>query len=279
VPPGLSASAPGAVPGPTGTALPVCCRVATCHSRALPSGLTAETSLPSGLNAAGPAAFSGPPIRCLVAADHSCRPSAAGAVGHRGHHARPGGQDAAQRLGRRLEQAVPRLRGRRDPPRGPGQQRRGGRVGGLQGRALRGQPDRQARGALLAGTVPGRPGGEPGPGERGQDQQDQGPGERPPPPLAPGGGPAAGPQEFGLGRGQRRVAARVRGPDARGLAGRGELDAAVQPRGVPAVPPPARGVLGQLAVQDQAGLILLQPVPQPRPRLQQDVVRDLRAAR
>src|SRR5256885_3835050 len=28
----------------------------------------------------------------------------------------------------RLEQAVPRLRGRRDPPRGPGEQRRGDRV-------------------------------------------------------------------------------------------------------------------------------------------------------
>ena len=68
---------------------------------------------------------------------------AARAVGHRGHHARLGGQDAAHRLGERLEQAVTRLRGRRDPPGGPGEQRGGDRIGGLERRALRGQPLRQ----------------------------------------------------------------------------------------------------------------------------------------
>ena len=38
-----------------------------------------------------------------------------------------------------------------------------------------------------------------------------------------------------------------------------------------------RRVLGQLAVQDHAGLVFLQPSPQSRPGLEQDVVRDLSA--
>ena len=44
-----------------------------------------------------------------------------------------------------------------------------------------------------------------------------------------------------------------------GLLGRGEPDPPVQPRGILAVLPPPRGVLGELAVEDQAGLVLLQP--------------------
>ncbi len=59
--------------------VPISCWVATSHSRVLPSEPIAATSLPSGLNAAGPAASaagSGAPIRCPVAVDHSCRPSA-----------------------------------------------------------------------------------------------------------------------------------------------------------------------------------------------------------
>ena len=43
---------------------------------------------------------------------------------------------------------------------------------------------------------------------------------------------------------------------------------------LPSAPP--RGVLGELTVEDQAGLVLLQPVTQPRPCLQQHVVGDLR---
>ena len=100
LPPGLNASASRVSPPEIGpemgpemgraTAIPVGCWVATFHTRALPSEPIAATSLPSGLNAAGPtaavaavvsvaspcAAGSEPPIRCPVAVDHSCRPPA-----------------------------------------------------------------------------------------------------------------------------------------------------------------------------------------------------------
>ena len=110
---------------------------------------------------------------------------AARAVGDRRHLTRTGGQDAAHRLGERLEQAVTRLRGRRDPPRGPGEQRRGDRVGGFQRRALPGEPRRHRRGALPAGVVPGRPDREPRPGHGGDEHQDQRAGQRAAPPPAP----------------------------------------------------------------------------------------------
>ena len=49
-------------------------------------------------------------------------------------------------------------------------------------------------------------------------------------PPASRGRPAAGPQEISLAGGQRRVPARIGGPDARGLLGRGELNSPVQQR-------------------------------------------------
>ena len=52
---------------------------------------------------------------------------------------------------------------------------------------------------------------------------------------------------------------------------------AVQQRAVAAAGAPPRRVLGELAVQDHAGLVFGQPPPQPRPGPEQDVVRDLGA--
>src|SRR6266576_3511955 len=95
-------------------------------------------------------------------------------------------------------------------------------------------------------------------------------------PPAAGAGPATDPEELGLGRGQRRIPARIGRPDARGHPGRGELDPPVEARGILAILPPPSRVLGELAVEDQAGLILLQPAAQSRPGLEQRVVRDFR---
>ena len=118
----------------------------------------------------------------------------------------------------------------------------------------------------------------PAPASAATSSQDQGAGQGPAPPPAPGAGPAAGPEELSLGCRQRRVPDRIRGPDARGLPSCGELDPRYSRDGVLAVLAPPRGVLDELTVEDQAGLVLLQPVTQPRPRLQQHVVGDLRGA-
>ena len=197
------------------------------------------------------------------------------AVGQRGDDAGPRGQDAADRLGQRFEQAVPRLRGGGEPPCGSGQERGRDRIAGVQRRALGGQVLPDVGGALLVGVGPGALDRDPRSGQRGDDQHGQEPGQRPAPPAGAVGGAAAGPQEIGLARGQRRVPARIGGPDPHGLPGGGQLHIAVQRRGAPAIGLPLRGILRQPAVQDHARLVFLQPAAQARPGLQQDVVRDL----
>ena len=177
----------------------------------------------------------------------------------------------------RLEQAVAGLRRRVQPPGGPGQEGGGDRVGGVEGRALRGQALRGIRGALPGRAGPRVLDRHSRARERGDDHHCGEPGQGLPAPPAASRGPAAGPQELRLAGAQRGVPARVPGPDARGLPGGGQLDVAVQQRAVAAAGPPPRRVLGELAVQDHAGLVFGQPPPQPRPGPEQDVVRDLGA--
>ena len=205
----------------------------------------------------------------------AARVAPSGTVGQRGDHPGRPGQDAADRLRQRLEQAVTGLRRRVQPPGCAGQQRGGDRVSGVQVRALRGQVLRRVRGAL-----PGRRGPRvldryPGAGQCGHDHHGQQPGQGLVAPPSASRGPAAGPQKFRLVRAQRRVPVRVPGPDARRLPDGGQLHAAVQQRAVVAAAAPPRRVLGELAAQDRAGLVFGQPALQPRPGLEQDIMRDL----
>ena len=96
-----------------------------------------------------------------------------------------------------------------------------------------------------------------------------------PPAAAAGGGPFAGVQEAALRAGEGRGARRVGGPPGHGLLERGQLRSPVQEGRVVVAVVPGGGGVGELAVHDPAGLVLLQPAAQPGPGPQQHVMREL----
>src|SRR5689334_4664569 len=105
-------------------------------------------------------------------------------------------------------------------------------------------------------------------GQQGQDGETAAP-----PSAAAGGGAFAGLQEGVLGAGQGWGTRRVCRPTGHGLPERGQLGTPIQERRVVVAVVPGGSSVGELAVQDPAGLVLFQPAAQPGPFPQQDIMR------